>query len=335
MRRSTLAAIGLIFGLSLASAACRVVAGTENSGPEQLTVVDYNIFHGLYDEDPAALIYDRFNDRLDLLATELGKLKPDVVILQEVVLNPPKGYPPDVRATLLDALGSGYKTIWADTSGGRPLLDGEFPTGTAVIGRLIITRLPIVPTQENQAVFSNRAMHRVTLKMKRGVVDIYNVHLEGPEFLNQQEEEIGNALKFIDPQFTDAPRNLNPVIVTGDFNSRPRDLAITRMLDAGFTDVEASKWDVTCDKPGDPGCTRNQFPDIVNNPINKANIRIDYMFARDGTDFSLNVISATPFNNHPFGTDRTDENQRLWLSDHIGIMATLQVVPRLEFRPQK
>ncbi len=336
MRKCTVLAVGVLLALPLAWTGCKA-PGSDDSQAEQLTIVDYNIFHGLYDEDPAALTFDRFNDRLLLLAEELGKLKPDVIVLQEVVLNPPPKYL-DVRETLRTALGGEYKTVWADTSGADPIGDGENPPGTAVIGRLIITRLPLVGSKENAnaAVFSGRSMHRVTVKMKRGVVDIYNVHLEGPEFLEQQAQEIENALKFIDPKFIDRPRNLNPVIVTGDFNSRPRDLAIARMLDAEFFDVEAvAKWDVTCDKPGDPGCTRNQFPDIVNNQVNKANIRIDYMFARKGTDYDLRVISAVPFNDHPFPSDPTDDRQFLWLSDHIGIKATLEVVPRIEVGPRK
>lgn len=290
---------------------CASACGRANaSQPQRITIVDYNIFHGLYDEDPAPN-FDRFEDRLMLLAQELGRLKPDIVVLQEVVLTGPKGYP-DVKATLLAALGGEYKAIFGESGGDR------IDEGT--LGRMTLTRLPVI-SAANRAVFQGRSAHRVTVQTKGGVLDIYNVHLEGPELVGQQKLEITRLLTFIDAN----ERNQNPVIVTGDFNSRPGDEAIAQMKDFGFTDVEAQTADVTCDKQGDPGCTHATFSRLANNPSPPQDARIDYMFAREGADMMVSVVDAKPFMNGPL---KDQNGQLLWASDHIGIQATLQFAPK-------
>src|SRR3989304_8163954 len=51
----------------------------------RLVVIDQNILHGIIDEDPEAEPYDRFSERLPLIAEALAKARPDVVFLQEGV----------------------------------------------------------------------------------------------------------------------------------------------------------------------------------------------------------------------------------------------------------
>ena len=301
-------------GLVLLSLICAglaagcILGGAKAAGPQRITIVDYNIFHGLYDEDPAPN-FDRFEDRLNLIAAELARLKPDIVVLQEVVLTPPKGYP-DVRATLLAALGDQYKAIFGEA--------GTESIDEGIVGRMTLTRLPVV-SAANRAVYQGRSAHRVTVQTKGGVLDIYNVHLEGPELVGQQKLEITKLLTFIDAN----GRNQNPVIVTGDFNSRPGDEAITAMKDFGFTDVEAQKFDVTCNKQGDPGCTHATFSRLENMPSAPQDARIDYMFAREGADMMLSVVDAKPFLNQPQKDPKG--SGLLWTSDHIGIQATLEL----------
>ncbi|HEY7269950.1 MAG TPA: endonuclease/exonuclease/phosphatase family protein [Dehalococcoidia bacterium] len=305
--------LGVRLGLALLMAACAAamagcrLGGADAAAPQRITIVDYNIFHGLYDEDPAPN-FDRFQDRLTLIAAELARMKPDIVVLQEVVLSPPKGYP-DVRATLLAALGDQYKAIFGE-AGSENIDEGT-------VGRMTLTRLPVV-SAANRAVFQGRSAHRVTVQTKGGVLDIYNVHLEGPELVGQQKLEITKLLTFIDAN----GRNQNPVIVTGDFNSRPGDEAITAMKDFGFTDVEAQKADVTCNKQGDPGCTHATFSRIENMVTAPQDARIDYLFAREGADMMLSIVDAGPFMNQP---QNDAKGALLWTSDHIGIQATLEL----------
>jgi len=296
---------------TLAGTSCTLLPGGSDDGPSTLTVVDYNILHGLYDEDPTTPDFDLFEERLTLLAAQLSKLKPDVVVLQEFVLRGPPGYP-DVQVVLRDALGDQYTMIFGEASVPKP--------NEPSIGRMTLTRLPVV-SSASRTVFQGRSAHRVTVQTKGGVIDIYNVHLEGPELVGQQELEITRLITFIDT----AGRNQNPVIVTGDFNSRPGDAALRQVASFGFHDALAELQDVTCDKPGDPGCTRATKPVLVNSPQSRADIRIDYMYYRAGTEISLKPVAAIPFMNAPL---QTEDHKLLWVSDHIGILTTFELAPR-------
>jgi endonuclease/exonuclease/phosphatase family metal-dependent hydrolase len=278
--------------------------------------VNYNMMHGLYDEDPRAPDFDRFADRLALQARELSVLKPDILVLQEFANSQVAGYP-DVRVVLMDALGPDYRMVFGEA--------GSTRINEGTLGRMTITRLPVV-SAANRPIFQGRSAHRVTVQTKGGVIDIYNVHLEGPELVGHQELEVVRLLTFIDS----AGRNQNPVILAGDFNSRPGDAALVRVAQLGFRDVAAEKYDVTCEKAGDPGCTRATAPSLVNNLRNLADIRIDYMFVRGGLDIDLKTVSAAPFLNRPL---QTESRELLWVSDHIGIQATFEVVRQPALRP--
>lgn len=296
---------------TLAGTSCTLLPDGSDDGPPTLTVVNYNILHGLYDEDPAAPAFDLFEERLSILAAQLSKLKPDVIVLQEVVLKGPPGYP-DVQAVLRDALGDQYTMVFGE-SGSTRINEGG-------LGRMTLTRLPVV-SSASRFLFPGRSAHRVTVQTKGGVIDIYNVHLEGPELEGVQGLEITRLITFIDT----AGRNQNPVILTGDFNSRPGDAALRQVAAFGFRDALAEKQDVTCDKAGDPGCTRATKPVLVNSPHSRADIRIDYMYYRGGTEISIKPVSALPFMNAPV---QTADHKLLWVSDHIGIQATFELAPR-------
>jgi hypothetical protein len=62
-----------------------------------------------------------------------------------------------------------------------------------------------------------RSAHRVTVQTKGGVIDIYNVHMEGPELVGHQELEVTQLLRFIDA----SRRNYNPVLLTDFARVRP------------------------------------------------------------------------------------------------------------------
>jgi endonuclease/exonuclease/phosphatase family metal-dependent hydrolase len=237
-------------------------------------------------------------------------------VLQEFVNDPPEGYP-DVRLVLMDALGPEYTMVFGEAD------SAELNAGA--LGRMTITRLPVVSAASRE-IFTGRSAHRVTVQTKGGVIDVYNVHMEGPELVGHQELEIVRLLTFID----DTERNQNPVILAGDFNSRPADEALVRVEQYGYRDVAAEMYDVTCVRPGDQGCTRATAPALVNNHRNLADVRIDYMFARGGLDIDLRTVSAAPFLNGPL---QADTLELLWVSDHIGIQATFEVVPQPSIRP--
>jgi endonuclease/exonuclease/phosphatase family metal-dependent hydrolase len=276
--------------------------------PDRVVVISLNILHGIRDEDPDAPDFDRIEERLAIIGRALAAEEPDVVLLQEVFVAPLPGYP-DVVRTLLDALGPGYTAFFGDISGA--------PLGEGGIGQLTITRLAVVSGQ-NQNVGGIRSLHRLTLQTPAGgFVAVYNAHLEGTSGEEQGLTEIERVLDFLDQSARDAP-----AVLGGDFNARPSDPAVRRLLERGFSDTLAAAGRDRCERAGDPGCTSSTIP--LGDPGRRASRRIDYVFLRDGAAAALRLEDARPFLDAPATTARGP----LWASDHIGMMVTISVLPR-------
>jgi endonuclease/exonuclease/phosphatase family metal-dependent hydrolase len=288
--------------------------GGETSRME-LVVVGHNILHGIIDEDPDAEPYDRFAERIELIADALAGTGPDVVMLQEVVGNPGADYP-NVRERLVEALGSEYAAVFGNFLGG--------PIDEEGLGQMTITRLPIV-SSENRSVEEIRSVHHVALDTEFGLIDVYNVHLEGTGAVIEQDEaettaEIENVIAFIE----ETRSGTGPVILAGDFNAEPGDPSIQRLIEAGFIDVIAEAGDPQCDAPGDPGCTNSTIP-LGDNPDNMADQRIDYVFVLPGEEVGVQVREARLFLNEPVDLGG---GRLLWASDHIGVLARLELTGR-------
>ncbi|MGB2693702.1 MAG: endonuclease/exonuclease/phosphatase family protein [Dehalococcoidia bacterium] len=272
----------------------------------RLHIVDQNVLHGLLDEDPAAEPYDRFPERVQLLASALAEAQPDIIFLQEVVIPEAGSDYPKPREVLLQALGAEYTAVFGDAAG-RPI-----DTGT--LGQLTLTRLPVL-SSENHSLEGVRAVHRVTLETDAGAIDVYNAHLEGTKDDPQAAVvEINKVLQFIDDT-----RTGGPVILAGDFNAVPGDPSIKALLDAGFSDALATAGAATCNAAGDPGCTNSTMP-LGDNAENHADHRIDYIFVLPGDDVSMDVEDASLFHDEPIDIG---DGHTLRISDHIGVQATL------------
>jgi endonuclease/exonuclease/phosphatase family metal-dependent hydrolase len=133
--------------------------------------------------------------------------------------------------------------------------------------------------------------------------------------------EIDNVIDFID----ETRDGNGPVIVSGDFNAEPDDPSIRELVErGGFVDALAAGGDATCAGPGDPGCSSDTKP-LGDNPENLTDHRIDYIFVLPGDAVDIEVVSAERFHDEPadLGGGRL-----LWLSDHIGVEATLRLRER-------
>lgn len=306
-----LALFCLLAGLTalVASFGC---SGSGGGGPRtQLVVMNQNVLHGLIDEDPAAEPSDRIGERIELVAAALKAAQPDIVTLQEIVTPPGEGYP-DIKQTVLDALGPDYHALFGDFLA-EPIDHGG-------IGQMTFTRLPIL-SSENKKVSQIRSAVRVTVQTDKGPLSIYNVHLEGTGAVLETGEpaELAEIQNVID--FVEATRNGGPAIVAGDFNAEPDDPSIQHFVQAGFIDALATAGDATCDKAGDPGCTNSAIP-LGDNPDKLADHRIDYIFVLPGDDVDVNVRDASLWDNQPvdIGGGHT-----LWPSDHIGVRAVVEL----------
>src|SRR5262245_44528651 len=89
-------------------------------GGPRVSLVSFNILHGLNDEDPLDP-FDGLGERLPLISKELARSRPDVILLQEVnVLDLPTY--PKVIDELLEELnrqadGSPYRAFFGSTFG--------------------------------------------------------------------------------------------------------------------------------------------------------------------------------------------------------------------------
>ena len=297
----------------LASSLCLAVllfsscGGGGKEGPK-LVVIDQNILHGIIDEDPEAEPFDRFPERIQLIAGALAEAQPDIVLLQEVVGDPGADYP-NVRAELLAALGSEYTAVFGNFLGGA--IDGDG------LGQMTLTRLQVI-SSENRTVSEIRSAVRVTVQTDEGPLDIYNVHLEGTDDDDPQfaVDEITKVMDFIEDT-----RSGGPVILAGDFNAHPDAPSIRTLLEAGYVDVLDKAGNATCEKKGDPGCTNSTVP-LGDNPDKVADQRIDFMFVLPGDDVRLEPDDAELFNHEPVDIG---DGHTLWASDHIGVRAVLEL----------
>jgi endonuclease/exonuclease/phosphatase family metal-dependent hydrolase len=300
--RLALVAIGLAMMLS-------VGCGSGGEDALRITVIDQNILHGMLDEDPDAEPWDRFPERLPLLADELARLQPEIIFLQEVNVTAADDYV-DVRATLTEALGEEYTLLFGDITGA--------PMNEGALGQMTVTRLPVI-SSENKHIGGVRAVSRVTVQTDEGVIDLYNAHLEGTDETDPQValDEIATVMTFIEESRTPGAA----AIIAGDFNALPADPAIRAVVDAGFLDVLVEGGDATCEQAGDPGCTNSAIP-LGDNPEHLADRRIDYIFARPGEDVSLSVDESALFLPDPLDIGG---GSLLWVSDHIGVRTVLEV----------
>lgn len=305
-----LAALAVLVGVAVLMA-CGSDSGS-TSDREELLIVDQNILHGLIDEDPAADSNDRFPERIQLFADAVGKKKPDILFMQEVVGTPDDPNYPDPRAKIIDALGSGYQAVFGNFLAG--------PIDDPGLGQLTVTKLPIT-AKENHKVSAIRSVQHIALTTDHGTVDIYNAHLEGGGAVLETGDdasvaEMDEVIEFID-QTRDGE---GPVILAGDLNATPDSPSIQRLIEAGFTDALAQAGDATCAKQGDPGCTDSRIP-LGDNPRNLTDERIDYVFVKSGGRV-IDVKDAKVFLPAPIDIGG---GHTLYVSDHIGLIVHLEI----------
>jgi endonuclease/exonuclease/phosphatase family metal-dependent hydrolase len=280
--------------------------GTADASTTRLVIIDQNILHGIIDEDPDAEPFDRFPERIQLLASSFAAAQPDALMLQEVLGDPGPDYP-DVRGELLTALGAGYQAVFGNFLGG--------PIDAGGLGQMTITRLSIV-SSENRTVSAIRSVHRVTVQTGAGPLQLYNAHLEGTGAVLETGEdgavlEVQNIIDFIEET-----RSGGPVILAGDFNAQPGDPSIQALLAAGFVDAPPAG-DATCDKAGDPGYRTP--PSLWATTLNNADCRIDYI-RPPWRPVDVTVAEASFNNEPPISAAAT-----LLASDHIACVRALEL----------
>ena len=183
-----------------------------DAAPDTLTVVTLNIWHDRGDW-PA---------RLPLIVDELAALRPDVVMLQEVLQK--EGLPNQAQ-TLADRLGLAHVHFVSVDSAGS----------VKRYGNAILSTRPFVETGALKLppFDAYRLAARVRIEVAGREVDLYTTHLQNPptvEGRGARAMEIAHLLGWIESASSGVP-----VVLGGDFNAEP-DWPEMQML-AGWRDL--------------------------------------------------------------------------------------------------
>lgn len=277
----------------------------------ELLVVTYNMLHGFGNR----LNQQTLGLRLTLLAEEIIRLKPDVVLLQEVSVTQEFRYCNVADALRrkvngeLESEGISYNSVFFAAHGSKLI---GFYEGEAILSRYKISGAEkhrfaaqaITPPESRIAV-------RATLEVGRRRIDVVSTHLTnqkesfaGESVVVRQAVELSHLIDLWS-------REREMVIVGGDFNAVPDSDAIAAFLEGGAVDV----WQV---KGGSLDAT--SLAGEVDEAEAGLYKRIDYLFVvGNREDFTISEVAK--FLDFPRYANETYPS--LWASDHAGVIARI------------
>ena len=248
--------------------------------------------------------------RMELVASGLHAMRPDVIALQEVREVPETM--PNQAATLAQALGYQYAFAVATPWGGGS-------EGLALLSALPIVRsewreLPHASTQERRIVLG------AALATDQGELGVFTTHLNWRMVDGIKRESQVSA---VDAFVSAWPSSL-PKVVMGDFNATPmhdeiRFLRGQHTLEGRRT-VYQDAWERY--HPGDPGYTwsaRNPYTQRMR--FVEADRRLDYVFVSPVTRDGRGFIHSCHLVFDQAAADGT------FASDHFGLYAEIQIAP--------
>jgi endonuclease/exonuclease/phosphatase family metal-dependent hydrolase len=274
----------------------------QQAAPQRLRVLTLNVWGIPIAQDRA--------ERMKAIGEQITALDPDIVALQEAFM-------PEDRDRILAYLAPGK---WPYSH--------YFTSGIVGSGVMIISRYPVVdatfhryrlggrPERVWEAdYYAGKGIGLVRLTTPAGLLDVYATHAlaqyspdTSDEYAAHRATNMYEAARFVVAQSAG-----NPVLLCGDLNTRP-DQPGYRLVTVlgGLIDCFAQA------NPGDPGITYSPTnPYADNEPAQ----RIDYIFARHGTNLGFNIRTVkVALNDKPAGNARA-------YSDHYGVLAELELTP--------
>ncbi|HEX6040835.1 endonuclease/exonuclease/phosphatase family protein [Longimicrobium sp.] len=241
-RRIVLALLALL----LMTTGC--AANQPAGGEREVTVLVYNIRAG---KDMAGV------ENLPRVAELVRRVGADLVLLQEVDRNTQRSGPADQPAVL--ARLTGYDVAFGRTIGFQ---GGDY--GIALLSRWPIRRdtlLPLAvtaPPGQSAEGREQRGVLSAVIDAPGGPIAVLNTHLDASGDDVWRLQEIAGVLREADA----ARRSGLPLLVGGDFNSRPESPIHESLRAAGFRDAWA----------------RCGTGDALTFPANAPNRRIDYLY---------------------------------------------------------
>lgn len=271
----------------MALAAChsapdaKSTAQSETGQTASFSVVSLNLWHDKQD----------WSKRQDMIVRELQTLRPDAILLQEVLQDTSL---PNQAATLAERLGYHYRFFSVDP-----------PQQTRRYGNAILTRVPPQRTQQFKLLPLNdyRNAGWVRIEVAGRPLNLYVTHLHyAPKGGDIRAQQVRSLLEFIDSTRGDAPS-----VLAGDFNT-PADTPELQPLTAIFTDAYAAA------HPGQAMDTPEHS--TLNTHLGHSPVRIDHVFFQSD---AFRVSDARIILNQP-------DAGGAWPSDHYGMWAKLERV---------
>ncbi len=234
----------------------------------------------------------RWAERLPLVVEQLIELQPDVIALQEVDLIVDQGMALCrlVNATLRDS--PRYRIYHM----GRP------GRAAHVQALAVMSRLPVEAHEGLDYLANEGVAQRLRVRLEGGeALEFYNTHLYfPPEAIDERLAQAKTLLSWVDTW-----REAKTVVVAGDFNAYPGEPTLDLMkgrFASAYETVHGAEPDKTWPTPvntfdpSPPGC-------------------LDYIFVAGG---EVQEASLAFYRPHPLDQD-------LFPSDHLGVVATLNV----------
>jgi len=344
-----------VAAVAIATGPARALATPPEQAERRFEVMTYNgylganlqLLFGITDPieliDAAAAVFAHvdqvdFNVRAVAIARQIVEASPDVVGLQELSLwqTAPLSNPAQLKTRydflqiLLDELerqGHPYRAVSVNEN-----FSGALPISATTLARLtmrdvILARSDLStselkvshPTSHNFQAKLPLAIGGNPIQVLRGwsSVDV-KVRGKSYRFVNTHLEAFSAVIRNLQAQELAAWMSESPlpVVLVGDLNSLPTDLAGAYgiMLGAGFVDTWVEAMD------GLPGFTAGQDADLMNLP-SELDHTVDYvMHNEDG------FVDAVPGSGDIIGEEVADRTPSgLWPSDHAGMSITLHI----------
>ena len=233
----------------------------------------------------------RWDERFPLLLDQLTALRPEVIGLQEVNLITDQGMELCRRAN--DRLPEPHYRIYHMARPGR---------GAHAQAQAVMSRLPVEAHEGLDYLLSEGVAQRLRLRLEGEVLlDFYNTHLHFPPYAT--EERLRQAKRLL--AWVDTWQGAVATVIVGDFNAYPEEPTVALMKSRFASAHEAAHgrepektwptplnaWD-----PSPPGC-------------------LDYVFVAGARVLEASLAFHAP---HP-------EDETLFPSDHVGVMAKIEV----------
>ena len=296
----------LVGGVGFAPAASGATA-QGRAGAISLRVVTLNLLHGgpwsSFTGDDRHL-----EARLRMIVEELRGLRPDVVGLQESPASRPHGH---VAARLAAALG----LHWAYAPATERVFPFTFLGRLAVAligfteGPALLSRFPIAQAETHDLPRCRRWLDpRVVLEAEvdspAGPLVVFSTHTSRDDCQVRRVAEIVRA------------RGGDPALLLGDLNTADTSPVIAALSADGFVDAF---------RIANPDAAGHTVWQRIEAPAPTVFRRVDYIFAVSGRDGVPEVRASRLVLNAP---RRREDGTVLWPSDHYGVLADIDLLPR-------